>query len=79
MRRMKTAALLAASLLLATTSIVRAEPTGYVGPQDGDKIRRAPTAPGAPEIHPGLWAGGLVLLIGGSLILVSRRRRALPR
>jgi len=32
---------------------------------------------GAPEINPGLLSAGLVLLIGGTLILVSRRRARL--
>jgi len=31
---------------------------------------------GAPEIEPSLAAGGFLLLIGGSLILLGRRRRA---
>lgn len=29
---------------------------------------------GAPEIHPGLAAGGLALLIGGTMVLLGRRR-----
>lgn len=40
----------------------------------GDEGGTKPT--GAPEIEPSLAAGGFLLLIGGSLILVGRRRRA---
>ena len=29
---------------------------------------------GAPEIHPGIAAAGIVLLVGGTLVLTGRRR-----
>jgi hypothetical protein len=31
---------------------------------------------GAPEIDPGLAAGGILLLVGGTLVLTGRRRPA---
>ena len=37
----------------------------------------SPALPSAPEINPGLLSAGLVLLVGGSLILLSRRRARL--
>jgi len=34
-------------------------------------------AHGAPEIDPGLLAGGLALLVGGTLVLLGQRRQRL--
>ena len=72
MRRTKTVAVLAVSMLL----LFSAPALGSMAwPQDNEKIQRAAPLNGAPEIHPSLWTGGLLLLIGGTLILVARHRR----
>jgi hypothetical protein len=73
MKKAKLAALFAASVLL--TSLAPATSARVSPFQDGEKIRAAPQSNGAPEIHPGLLTGGLILLIGGTLVLVGRRAR----
>jgi len=74
MKKDKLAALLAASVLL--TALAPATSARDSPFQAGEKIRAAPQSSGAPEINPGLLAGGLVLLIGGTLVLVGRRVRS---
>ena len=49
--------------------------TAHEGDAEGTRSRAAPErSRAAPEIDPGLAAAGLVLLCGGTLVLMSRRR-----
>jgi len=63
--------------LLVPASMVCLTVTAFAqdGSGDGDySSGGAGGGGGAPEINPSLLMAGLVLLVGGTLILVSRRR-----
>lgn len=67
--------LLAASAAPAVAT-QRAQPTGPDAPAHGSGMGPAGAPVNAPEINPALATGAAVLLLGGVLILTSRRRRS---
>ena len=66
--------LLAKVLCLPLTSaLLGGLAAAQLDPQNASSGRQNTSA---PEIHPELYVAGAILLIGGTLILLSRRRRS---
>jgi len=59
-------------VILSLASMAQSSHTGGTDPRVGGGSQ----SHAAPEIDPGLAAGGIVLLVGGTLVLVARRRLA---